>query len=141
MSDEDLGELRPAYRTLNTPTRLLGLPVAGWAVLLIAGGLAYGWLAISPLPWRLNFSIIVIGLGAPAGLLIVRDAGTIGPGRLLRAVLGWRARPALVLTPTDERPVTRGGLRLAQPPTDDLPLEDHEAELPWTTQDDEEVAR
>src|SRR5215213_8354314 len=111
MSGEDLGELRPAYRTLNEPTRLLGLPLAGWAALLVGGALAYGWLQVSPLPWRANFSLVVIGLGAPVGLLALQEPGTIGPGRLLAAVIGWRARPTVAVCPDDLHPVRAGGVR------------------------------
>ncbi len=135
MSDQDLGELRPAYRTLNDPTRMLGLPLAAWGALLVTGGLAYAWLSVSPLPWRVNFSLVVIVLGAPAGLLLLREQGTIGPGRLLAAVIGWRTRPTGVRAPTAERPVTRGGVRLDQPPGGgDAELIDAGPELPWASE-------
>ena len=116
MTADDRPELRPAYRTLNDPTRLLGLSVSGWAVLLVAGGAGYGWLLVSPLPWRVSFSLAVIGLGAPAALVLLREQSTISPARLLAAVVRWRARPALVVAPSSERPVTRGGVRLDSPP-------------------------
>ena len=141
MSDQDQGELRPAYRTLNDPTRMLGLPLAAWGALLVTGGLAYAWLNVSPLPWRLNFSLVVIVLGAPAGLLLLREQGTIGPGRLLAAVIAWRTRPTHVLSPSEERRVTRGGVRLDQPPGDDADFVDAAPELPWASEpDDSDVA-
>ena len=93
MSGEGDSELRPAYRTLDEPTRLLGVSLGGWAALLLAGGVAYGWLMLSPLAWRANLSIAVIGLGAPLALLLLREQSTISPGRLLAAVVRWRAPP------------------------------------------------
>src|SRR4051794_25088893 len=115
MIDGERPELRPAYRTLNDPTRLLGVSIGGWVTLLLAGGAGYGWLLISPLPWRVNCSIAVIGLGAPAALLLLREQSTISPARLLGAVVRWRARAALLVAPSPQRPVTRGGMRLDTP--------------------------
>ena len=43
-------------------------------MVLAAAGAGYGWLLVSPLPWRLNVSIAVIVLGAPAALLRVARA-------------------------------------------------------------------
>lgn len=124
-------ELRPSYRTLNEPTRLLGLSLSGWAAVILAGGAGYAFLGVSPLPWRLNFSAVVIGLGAPVLLLVLREPGTIGPARLLAAVFAWRLRASEVVPPDEERPVRRGGMRL------DAPLElvdtvDDAVDLPWT---------
>ena len=87
------GELRRAYRTLNEPARLLGISVAGWLAVLAAGALGYAWLLVSPLGWRANVSLAVIVLGAPVALLLLREQATISPGRLLVAVVRWRARP------------------------------------------------
>jgi hypothetical protein len=128
-------ELRPAYRTLNEPTRLLGLSLSGWAVVLAAFGAGYGWLTVSPLPWRLNVSIAVIALGAPAALLILREQTTITPARLLAGVIAWRARPARLVAVTGT--VARGGVRL-DAPLDATVLEPVEptAELPWIDDSD-----
>jgi hypothetical protein len=136
MTDER-PELRPAYRTLNEPTRLLGLSGGGWITVLIAGGAGYGWLLVSPLPWRANVSLAAIVLGLPTALVVLREQTTISPARLLAGVVAWRARPALLVAPTDERPVRGGALRLAK--TDDaLPSSEHADvdELPWLGHDD-----
>jgi hypothetical protein len=109
------GELRPAYRTLNEPTRLLGVSLAGWSVLLGAGGAGYGWLIVSPLAWRVNFSLAVVVLGAPAALMLLREQSTISPGRLLCAVVRRRARPPVIVENSAERAVRRGGVRLDAP--------------------------
>lgn len=123
-------ELRPAYRTLNEPTRLLGLSLPGWAVVLAAAGAGYGWLLVSPLPWRLNMSIAVIVLGAPAALLVLREQTTITPARLLAGVIAWRARPARLVAVTG--PVGRGGIRLDAPADAAAPPPvEAAAELPW----------
>lgn len=126
----DLGELRSSYRTLNEPTKLIGLSLGAWAVVIGAGALAYAFLAISPLPWRANFSVIVIGLGAPVGLMVLREPGTIGPGRLLAAVLLWRLRPAVLVAPSTDAPVRHGAVRL-DTPSEDAEAADSPAELPW----------
>jgi hypothetical protein len=136
MSHDERPELRPAYRTLNEPTRLLGLSGSGWAVLLAAGGVGYGWLLVSPLAWRVNFSLAVIGLGAPAALALLREQSAISPVRLLAAVVRWRARPALLLAPSPEQPIRRGGVRLDNPPSE---LEEQPVdvdELPWLHDDE-----
>lgn len=137
MADAQRGELRQAYRTLNDPTRLLGVSLAGWVALLLAGGIAYAFLGISPLPWRLNFSVVVIGLGGPVLLIVLREPGTIGPGRLLAAVFAWRLRPVRVVCPDELTPVRRGGLRLdvnAQAGDDESADPDNDA--PWTVDND-----
>jgi hypothetical protein len=125
-------ELRPAYRTLNEPTRLLGLSLSGWAVMLIAGGAGYGWLMVSPLPWRANVSLGAIVFGLPAALMALREQSTITPARLLGAVMRWRARPAVLITPDHARPLRRGAVRLDEspPPADPGPPAGP-GELPW----------
>ncbi|RKQ92969.1 hypothetical protein C8N24_2826 [Solirubrobacter pauli] len=108
-------ELRPAYRTLNDPARLLGISVVGWIALLAAGGCGYGWLLVSPLGWRANVSLAVILLGTPAALLLLREESTVSPGRLLLAVLRWRLRPPVIVAPSDDKPVRRGAVCLREP--------------------------
>jgi hypothetical protein len=105
-------ELRPAYRTLNEPSRLLGLSGGGWLTVVVAGALAYGWLELSPLTWRANLSVVVVGLGAPSALLLLREASTVTPGRLLLAVLRWRTRSSMIVAHSDGRAVRRGAVRL-----------------------------
>ncbi len=109
-------ELRPAYRTLNEPTRLLGLSIGAWLAIVAAAGAGYGWLLVSPLGWRVNVSMAVIGLGAPLALLVLREQTTVSPGRLLLAVAAWRLRPATI-TGLDEDPrgVRGGAVRLDVP--------------------------
>lgn len=129
--DTQCSELRPCYRTINEPARLLGLTPGGWSGVIAAAALAYAFVGLSPLPWRLNFSVVAIGLGGPLVLLILREPGTIGPGRLLAAVVAWRFRPVDVVAPDGGRPVRRGGTRL------DVPMElvdeaDALEVLPWT---------
>lgn len=138
-SQGDLGELRPSYRTLNEPTRLLGLSLASWATVILAGAAAYAFVGLSPLPWRLNFSAVVIGLGGPVLLLILREPGTIGPGRLLAAVLLWRTRPVDLTAPSDDQPLRRGAVRLDAALTAALPSESS-VELPWTDDVDRRAA-
>lgn len=123
-------ELRPSYRTLNEPTRLLGLSLGGWAGVITAAAVAYAFVGLSPLPWRLNFSAVVIGLGGPLLLLILREPGTIGPGGLLLGAFAWRLRSSELVPPDSARPVSNGAVRL------DAPLElvddvETPADLPW----------
>jgi hypothetical protein len=127
---EEHPELRPAYRTLNDPSRLLGLSLGGWTTVLVAGVLGYGWLMLSPLGWRANLSVVVVGLGAPAALLLLRESSTVGPGRLLLAVLRWRIRGATIVAASEERPVLRGAIRLDTPAVE-IDEPDPEPELPW----------
>ena len=111
-ASRDVGELRSSYRTLNEPTKLIGLSLGAWAAVIAAGAVAYAFLAVSPLPWRVNFSVIVIGLGAPVGLVVLREPGTIGPGRLLMAVFAWRLRPAILVPQHADARVKCGAVRL-----------------------------
>ena len=125
MSD-DANELRPAYRTLNEPTRLLGLSLGGWAAVIVAGGLGYGWLMLSPLGWRANISVAVIAFGAPAALLLLRESSTVSPGQLLVAVLRWRVHSPTIV----DEPTRRGAVRL-DTPAPPFAADVVEPELPW----------
>lgn len=98
---------------------LFGLALGVWAVLVAAGLVAYGFLMVSPLPWRVNVSVVVIGLGAPVSLLALREGSAIGPGRLLLAAVRWRTRPSVLLAVTAERPVRGGAVLLDRPPGSD----------------------
>ena len=120
--------------TLDEPTRLLVISVAGWSVLLAAGAAGYGWPTVSPLPWRADLSLVVITLGAPAALAVLREQSTISPGRLLAVVVAWRAHPAVIVAPDEQGPVVRGGVWLNSPATE-LSSEGPDAvDLPRTTQ-------
>jgi hypothetical protein len=132
-------ELRPAYRTLNEPTRLFGLSIATILAAAAAAVLGYAWLLISPLPWRVNVSIAVIGLGAPLVLLVVRESAALSPARLLVAVIRWRVRPPNIEDVTHSSRIRRGAVRLDAPPagSGDGPL-DPPAELPWLEDDEDE---
>jgi hypothetical protein len=134
-------ELRPAYRTLNEPTRLLGLSLGGWAVVLVAGGAGYGWLLVSPLPWRANMSLAAIVLGLPAALMVLREQSTITPARLLRAVVRWRVRPAALIALDRELPVRRGAVRLDDVPPSGAEFEPRadRGELPWLAEHTDET--
>src|SRR3954471_1638384 len=112
MTEREDSELRPAYRTLDDPTRLLGFPLAGWVTLVVAGAVGDAWLLVSPLWWRAHASPVVSALGAPAGLLVVREQSTVSVGRLLLAVVRWRARSPLITALQDGQPVRRGAVRL-----------------------------
>src|SRR3954470_16408253 len=111
---EPPGELRPAYRTLNDPTRLLGLSIGAWAAIIAAAGVGYGWLLVSPLGWRANVSLVVIGLGSPLALFALREQTTVSPGRLLVAIAAWRLRSSAVVG-VGEAGVRRGAVRLDEP--------------------------
>ena len=125
-------ELRPAYRTLNEPSRLFGLSLATILAATAAAAVGYAWLLISPLPWRANVSIAVIGLGAPLVLLVVRESAALSPARLLLAVIRWRVRPPSIEGVTHSSRIRRGAVRLDDPPAgsgDGPPAP--QAELPW----------
>jgi hypothetical protein len=121
VTERDDGESIPAFQTLDEPTRLLGIALSGWVAMLCGGGLGYGWLLVSPLGWRANVSLVVVAVGVPAGLLLVREQSTVSPGRLLLAVIRWRARNSQITAVSDQQPVRRGGVVLDQPP--DRPLD------------------
>jgi hypothetical protein len=110
-------ELRPAYRTLDDPVRLLGVALSGWVAIALAAGVGYGWLLLSPLGWRASVSVAVVALGGPACLLILREQTTIGPGRLLVGVLRWRLRRAVIGAASEQCPVRRGAVRLDTAPS------------------------
>jgi hypothetical protein len=132
-------ELRPAYRTLNEPSRLFGLSISTVLSVAAAAAVGYGWLLISPLPWRANVSIAVIGLGAPLVLLVVRESAALSPARLLLAVIRWRVRPTRIEGVTPGSRVRGGAVRLDDPPAEigDGPPAP-EAELPWLEDDENE---
>ena len=128
-------ELRPAYRTLNEPSRLFGLSLSTILAAAASGGLGYAWLLVSPLPWRANVSIAVIGLGAPLVLLVVRENAALSPARLLLAVIRWRARASTVEAVSAHSSVSSGAVRLDQPSLATRPPSP-ETELPWLADTD-----
>jgi MFS family permease len=139
VSAHEDGELRPAYRTLDDPTRLLGLPLGGWAAALLAGGAAYGWLMLSPLGWRANLSLVIVGIGAPLALALLREQSTISIGRLLIAVVRWRTRTALITPPTQACRVRRGGVRLDESAPPVVLDELADIDVPWPNGPEDEV--
>jgi hypothetical protein len=112
MVDQAPTEVTPAYRTLDEPTKLLGLSVAQWGALALAGAIAYGWLLVSPLPWRMNASLVVIGAGGPLIIALLREQGALTAPQLFRAVWRWRVRPALLLAADPATAAGRGGVVL-----------------------------
>src|SRR3954453_12710719 len=115
MSEGESGELRRGYRTLDDPTRLLGISIGVWVALVGGAAVGYGWLLVSPLGWRGNVSLVVIGLGAPLALLALREQTTVSPGRLLLAIVAWRWRGATITAPEDASAVKGGAMRLDEP--------------------------
>ena len=105
---------------------LFGVALGGWAAILTAGAVGYGWLLISPLPWRLNASMVIIGLGAPVALLLLRETSAVSPARLLAAAIRWRTRPSQI----SGAQVTDGAVRLTTPPARSIAVELAD-ELPW----------
>ena len=127
-SDHNADELVPCYRTIDQPSQLLGLSTGAWGTALVCFAAGYGWVAISPLPFRANLSLAVILLGAPLILVMLREQTALSPARVLAAVLRWRTRPTLLGAPAIDAKVI-GGVRLAAPAT----ARDGEAEaqLDW----------
>ena len=129
MSDADpiRSEVTPNYRTLDEPTKLLGLSIGQWGAVALAAGLAYLLLLVSPLPWRVNVSLIVIFGGAPMVLLLLREQGALSASQLVGAVCRWRAKAALLLAVEAELPRTGGVVLLDEAPADvgvDEPVEE-----------------
>src|SRR3954452_3070128 len=125
MSDGESSELRRAYRTLDDPTRLLGISIGVWAALVAGAVVGYGWLLVSPLGWRANVSLVVIGLGAPLALLALREQTTVSPGRLVVAIAAWRWRGVTITALHDASAVTAGAVRLDEPaPASAAPLDE-----------------
>ena len=100
-------EVTPNYRTLDEPTKLLGLSIGQWGAVALAAGFAYLLLLVSPLPWRVNVSLIVIFGGAPMVLLLLREQGALSALQLVSAVCRWRAKAALLLAVDAERAAER----------------------------------
>ena len=121
MSDADSArsEVTRNYRTLDEPTKLLGLSLGEWGAVALAGGFAYLLLLISPLAWRVNVSAIVVLGGAPLVLLLLREQGALSASQLIAAVLRWRLRAALMLGVDPDEPPTRGVVVLDEAPAED----------------------
>ena len=121
-------ELVPCYRTIDQPSQLLGLSTGAWATALVCFAAGYGWVTVSPLPFRANFSLAVVFLGAPLILVMLREQTALSPGRVLAAVLRWRTTPMLLGPPELGAKVT-GGVRLDEPAAAEPAAEG--AELDW----------
>ena len=132
MSDGDpiRSEVTPNYRTLDEPTKLLGLSIGQWGAVALAAGFAYLLLLVSPLPWRVNVSLIVIFGGAPMVLLLLREQGALSASQLVSAVCRWRAKPALLLAVDAEQPPSGGVVVLDEAPAD-IGVDELVEELPW----------
>jgi hypothetical protein len=132
MSDGDpaRSEVTPNYRTLDEPTKLLGLSIGQWGAVALAAGFAYLLLLASPLPWRVNVSLIVVFGGAPMVLLLLREQGALSAPTLIGAVLRWRARPPLLLEVDPEEP-PRGGVVVLDEGPADIGRDEPAEELPW----------
>ena len=131
--DHNSAELVPCYRTIDQPSQLLGLSTGAWATALVCFAVGYGWVTVSPLPFRANFSLAVIFLGAPLILMMLREQTALSPGRVLAAVLRWRTTPTLLGPPAVGAKIA-GGVRLAEPPAAQ-PATD-EDELDWLEEED-----
>lgn len=131
-SDHRQDELVPCYRTIDQPSQLLGLSTGSWVVALACFALGYAWVTVSPLPFRANFSLAVIFLGAPLILVVLREQTALSPGRVLAAVLRWRTTPTLLGPPPLGGKIT-GGVRLDAPAAPAVAVED--ADLDWLEDD------
>jgi hypothetical protein len=127
-ADHSADELVPCYRTIDQPSQLLGLSTGAWATALVCFAAGYGWVTISPLPFRANLSLAVILLGAPLILVMLREQTALSPGRVLAAVLRWRSRPTLLGPPAVDAKIG-GGVRLDAPAV--IEPADGETDLDW----------
>ena len=123
-------EVTPNYRTLDEPTKLLGLSLGEWGAVALAGGFAYLLLLISPLPWRVNVSAIVVLGGTPLVLLLLREPGALSASQLIVAVLRWRLRPALLLGVDADEPPRRGVVVLDEAPAE-VGRDEFDGDLLW----------
>ena len=131
-------EVTPNYRTLDEPTKLLGLSVGHWGAVALAAGFAYLLLLVSPLPWRMNVSLIVIFGGGPMVLLLLREQGALSATALIGSVLRWRSRPALLLGVDSDEPPQDGVVVLDEAPAG-IGRDQLTAELPWLDHDPKET--
>jgi hypothetical protein len=131
-------EVTPNYRTLDEPTKLLGLSIGQWGAVAIAAGFAYLLLLIKPFPWRVNVSLIVIFGGAPMVLLLLREQGALSASRLVSAVCRWRVKPALLLAVDAEQPPSGGVVVLDEAPVA-IGGDELVSELPWLDPDPKET--
>ena len=110
-------EVTPAYRTLDEPTKLIGLSMSQWGAVALAGALPTGgcwsrrFLALERL-------VIVIFGGAPMVLPCSASRARFRPRKLFRAVCRWRVKPALLLAVEAELPPTGGVVVLDEAPAD-----------------------
>lgn len=135
MSGSDVqDELRPSYRTLGDPTKLLGLSIAHWLLVVAAGGLAYGWLQVSPLGFRLSVSVAAVTLGPLIGFYLLFGSEGMPVGRVARGVFSWRFRASHLIATTAETRPRRGALVLRERPV----YADQSAEVvPWADEIEE----
>jgi hypothetical protein len=127
---EGRSEVTPNYRTLDEPSKQLGLSLSQWGAVALGAALAYLLILASPLPWRVNVSLIVIFGGGPMVLLLLREQGALSAAQLVSAVLGWRWRPALLLAVEPGEPPEGGVVVLDEAPAG-IGRDELAAELPW----------
>lgn len=94
-------EERVTFKHLGEAPTLIGFSLAGWLILIPCFGVAYAWIAWSPLGTRVSISVALVGLAVPATILLIRQQTALSPGALIAAVVRSRALRAGVLLPPE----------------------------------------
>jgi hypothetical protein len=91
--------MRPTLRRLNDRERYWGLTWPAWIAVLVAGGVLYGAVRVSPLGTRATITIAVLVI-AFAGMVVAGISGqALSPGRQLLAIVRYRRSPKLYQLP------------------------------------------
>src|ERR1700694_2036559 len=92
--------MTPTLRRLNDRERYYGLTWPGWVALAVAGAVLYGAVRISPFGLRATVTVVVLLLAFLASVALALQGQTIGPGRYLLALYGYRRHPKHLAPPT-----------------------------------------
>jgi hypothetical protein len=80
------------YRSLDEQPRLVGFTFSQWLRLIAFSALAIGLVLALALPAKAAISVCAFGIGLPAALTYVSEAGGVTWGRLLVDAVKWRLR-------------------------------------------------
>lgn len=91
------------FRSLDEQPRLIGFTFWQWLRLLALSSVVVGLVLLLDLPVKAAVSVCAFGIGVPAALSYVSEAGGVQWGRLIADAWRWRTRRRRLATAAGSR--------------------------------------